>query len=158
MKIKTSLFITIFAALLILAASANAQRGMGETKGMSQKAIQPAIKTISGKILEIRTGPCGNTTGRSSMGTHLIVQGDKTKLNIHLGPQSEVDHVVNQLSIGSLVTFDVFRTEKMPENAYVAKTLIFNDKIIHLRDHNLRPTWACGRGNVQGKGKGRGKK
>ncbi len=88
------------------------------------------------------------------MGTHLIVQSGETIFNIHLGPEKAVDHVVDQLAIGSLVTLAVFRTEEMPEDAYIAKSLHLEDKVIHLRDDNLRPSWASGRGKGQGKWQG----
>ncbi len=63
-------------------------------------------------------------------------------LNLHLGPLSAVDHVVDQLSIGVSLTVRAFRTDEMPENAYVAKSLIFDHKVIHLRDDRLRPSCA----------------
>jgi hypothetical protein len=38
-----------------------------------------------------------------------------------------------------------FRTDKMPPNQYVAKTLILTNHVIHLRSSNLRPYWANNR-------------
>jgi hypothetical protein len=127
---------------------------MGEPGGMSQRAIQPEITTLAGKILEIRTGPCEHTTGKSLSGTHLIVKENGKKLNIHLGPEEAVGHVIDQLAIGSWVTFDIFHTERMPENAYIAKSLTFDDEIIRLRDDNLRHSWTSGRDRGKHKGKG----
>ena len=154
MKVNTSLFISIFVALVMVTVPANAQKGMDESTGIAQQAVKPVVTTLSGKVLEIKTGPCEKTTGKSPSGTHLIVQSGEIIYNIHLGPEKAVDHVVDQLAIGSLVTFDVFRTEKMPENAYIAKSITLEDKVIHLRDDNLRPSWAYGRGKGQGKGQG----
>ena len=154
MEKNPSVFISVFAALVMLSVSVNAQKGMGESTGIAQQAVKPAVTILSGKVLEIKTGPCENTTGKSPSGTHLIVQSGEIINNIHLGPEKAVDHIVDQLSIGSLVTFEVFRTEKMPENAYIAKSLAIDDKVIHLRDGNLRPSWAYGPGKGQGKGQG----
>jgi hypothetical protein len=156
MKTYRSRLITIFVTLVMFSVSANAQKGMGDSTGIAQQAVKPAVTTLSGKVLEIKTGPCEKTTGKSRIGTHLIIQSDGTELNIHLGPENAVDHVIDQLAIGSPVTFDVFRTEKMPENAYIAKSVTLGDKVIHLRDDNLRPSWAYGRGKGQGMGPGRG--
>jgi hypothetical protein len=157
MEKSLKLIITTFAALL-LSVSATAQKGAGEATGIAQQAVKPPVITLSGKLLEIRTGPCENTTGKSPTGTHLIVQSeDGAKLNIHLGPENAVDHVVDQLAAGQSVTFEVFRTERLPDNAYIAKSLLLEDRVIHLRDDNLRPSWAYAQGmGRQGTGQGRG--
>ena len=117
MKKNPSLFISIFMSLVIMPVSVIAQKGMDESTGIAQQAVKPAVTTLSGKVVEIKTWPYEKTTGKSPSGTHIIVQSGEIIYNIHLGPEKEVDHVVDQLAIGSLVTFDVFRTEKMPENA-----------------------------------------
>ena len=156
MKQTLSQRIAIYAVLFVFCVSANAQKGTGEQSGIAREAPMPAINTLTGKVLAIESGPCEKTTGRSSIGTHLIVQDDDTELNIHLGPKQAVDHVVDQIAKGSSVTFDVFRTEKMPKNAYIANSLTLDDKVIHLRDANLRPSWSYGRGNARGRGYGFG--
>jgi hypothetical protein len=150
------LMIALFAALLF-SIPATAQKGTGEATGVAQQAVKPPVITVSGKLLEIKTGPCENTTGRSPVGTHLIVQSeDGVNLDIHLGPENAVDHIVDQLTIGQSVTFEAFRTEQLPDNAYIAKSLRLDDKVIHLRDDNLRPSWAYGPGMGQGRGPGMG--
>jgi hypothetical protein len=156
MKKIPSQRVAICAVLLVFCVSANAQKGTGEPSGIVREAAMPAVNTFTGKVLEIESGPCEKTTGRSSIGTHLLVQDDDTQLNIHLGPEKAVDHVVDQIAKGSSVTFDVFRTERMPKNAYIAKSLTLDDKVIHLRDANLRPSWSYGRGNARGRGYGFG--
>ncbi len=86
---------------------------------------------------------------------------DGAKFNIHLGPEKAVDHVVDQRVIGQAVTVDAFRTERLPDDAYIAKSLHLGDKVIHLRDDDLRPSWAYtqgkGQGRSHGAGQGRGK-
>lgn len=158
MKKSSHWFITICTAwLVMLSVSANAQKGMGDTEGMAQRTDKPAITSLSVSLLEVKTGPCQQATGKSPAGTHLMVQDDGKTLNIHLGPESAVDHIVAQLEPGKSLAIDVFRTEKMPEDAYIAQSLTFDGKTIHLRDANLRPSWAEGRGQGQGKGNGQGK-
>ncbi|MCW8332110.1 hypothetical protein MD588_25285 [Photobacterium sp. SDRW27] len=143
---------------LLFPISASAQKGIGETTGVAQQADKPPVTHLSGKLLEIRTGPCENTAGKSPVGTHLIVQDkDGIKLNIHLGPENAVDHIVDQLVIGQPLAAEVFRTERLPPDAYIAKSLLPDSKVIHLRDDNLRPSWAYGKGQGQAKGQGRGR-
>ncbi len=142
---------------LLLSVTAAAQKGTGETAGVAQQAEKPVVITLSGKLLEIKTGPCENTTGRSPEGTHLILLSNEgAKLNIHLGPKNVVDPVVDQLATGQSFTVEAFRSERLPENAYIAKSLLLDDKLMNLRDDNLRPSWANARGKGQGRGRGMG--
>jgi hypothetical protein len=97
------------------------------------------------------------TTGRSATGAHLRVETeDDQVVDLHLGPLSAVEHVLEQVPIGQSIRSEAFRTERMPEDAYVAKSLILDDKIIHLRDDNLCPSWAAGTGAGRGGGPRRG--
>lgn len=154
--------LTTFGAILgltfgLLASNADAQRGMGDPEGIVRQGVRPEVSTLSGKLIEVRTGTCESTTGRFPIGTHLILetpQGDK--LNIHLGPAPMLAETVNQLSAGQPLTVTAFRTEKMPEKHYVAQTLTFGDTTVRLRDENLRPVWAGGRGAGAGRGPGMG--
>lgn len=155
MNRKLNLLIATLAIFAAFSFPANAQKGAGDSTGVAGMAVKPAVITLSGTVLEIKTGPCEATTGRSVAGTHLIVRENARVLNIHLGPEKAVDHVVEQLAVGSPVTFELFRTEKMAEDAYIAKSLTLEGKVIHLRDGSLRPAWAYGRGSGQGRGQQR---
>jgi hypothetical protein len=68
--------------------------------------------------------------------------------------------VLDQLSAGQQITFEAFRTDAMPQDAYVAKSLKAGDATFDLRDDSLRPNWAIaargGRGGGPGMGAGRG--
>jgi hypothetical protein len=134
----------------ILVPNAQGQRGMGESSGVARQSIKPEIVKLSGRLMEIKTGPCEKTTGRSPIGTHLILETDKgDKLNIHLGPDTAVADTVAKLSIGQKLTVKAFRTEKMPENHYSAQSLTFDKTTVELRDAGLRPVWGgpqAGRG------------
>jgi hypothetical protein len=154
---------TVAAFLLVLlsAVPAAAQKGMGEPTGVARQPAKPPIETMSGTIKDIKTGPCERTTGRSLEGVHLIVQMEYGKtINLHLGPAAALEDVLDRLSPGQQITCDAFRTEAMPEDAYVAKSLKVGDTTFDLRDDSLRPNWAIaargGRGGGPGTGGGRG--
>ena len=116
---------------------------MGEPTGVGRQAVKPPIEAMSGTIKDIKIGPCERTTGRSSEGVHLIVEAPDTKtINLHLGPSSALGEELKQLSAGQEITFEAFRTERMPKDAYVAKSLKAGDKTFELRDDRLRPKWA----------------
>lgn len=149
--------ITIFLSLLFSGFAA-AQKGMGDDTGIVRQGLTPPVTMISGELLEIKTGPCERTTGKAEIGTHLIIQGKGgQKLNVHLGPEYAVDHVVEQLSVKQTLSLEVFHTQRMPANAYIAKSLSIDDKVIHIRDDNLRPSWAGSRGTGRGQGMRQGR-
>jgi predicted Fe-Mo cluster-binding NifX family protein len=153
------------AALLGFAAPmAHAQRGVADPTGVAQRPVKPETVALSGKIVEVRTGPCEFTTGRSLIGTHLILEtAEKEQLNVHLGPAGAVADVVSKLSEGQEIAVTAFRTEKMKEKHYVAQSLTLGKVTLELRGAGLRPIWAGGsvgsRGAMAGRaglGRGRG--
>ena len=110
--------------IVSLVAPATAQKGMGEPGGVAGQAVKPPIETMSGTIKDIKTGRCERTTGRSVNGVHLIVQAqDNRTINLHLGPASALADTIQKLSPGETITFEAFRTDRMPKDAYVAKSL-----------------------------------
>jgi len=154
-----------------------AQKGMGDTDGVARLPVKPAVVSLSGKLLSIRSGPCENTTGWAVSGTHILLETQKGReLNVHLGPTATVGYVTERLSVGKEVKAKAFRTAKMPKHHYVAQTLAVDGKSIRLRDADLRPLWAGGGptragnqpvapgwgarqqgyGDWQGRGRGRG--
>ncbi len=150
--------VTVLAVLVCLGPTAQAeQKGLGGSTGIAREAEKPPVVSMSGQVVEIKTGPCEKSTGKSLVGTHLLIQTKEDgKLNLHLGPTSAVRHIVEQLSVGQLLTFEGFHTEQMPGDAYIAKSLTLDDKVIHLRDDSLRPSWASPRGRSQSRGPGIG--
>ena len=132
--------------VLIWAAAAPGQRGMGDSKGVAQQRLKPHLVLISGKLQEIKTHPCENTTGKADLGTHLILKDKQgQEFNVHLGPAPALSETVKRLIVGRKLDLLGFRTDKMPPNQYVAQTLILDSRIIQLRDSNLRPYWAGSR-------------
>ena len=89
----------------VLAPCVHAQRGMGEPTGVARQAVKPEVISFSGKVLATETGPCEKTTGPADVGSHFLLKMLKgEKLNIHLGPATAVDYVVEQLTVGKKVT------------------------------------------------------
>jgi hypothetical protein len=143
--VKTLLVSMVTLALACggLAAKALAQKGMGDRTGVARQLVKPAIVTISGKVVEIRTGPCEKTTGRSPIGTHILLKSPSgEQFNLHLGPQAAVANIVARLIVGEQVTAKAFRTEKMPQSHYTAQSLTVGETTEVLRDAGLRPVWA----------------
>ena len=154
---RTLTSIVALSLSLLLSNIAFAQKGIGDDSGIVRQGLAPPVSSISGELLDIKSGPCEKTTGKANIGTHLIIQGSKgQKLNIHLGPANAVDHVVEKLSLKQPLYLDVFHTERMPVNAYIAKSLTIDGEVIHLRDENLRPSWANPQGSGSGRGQGMG--
>ena len=122
-----------------------AQKGMGDPTGMARQAVKPEVMSLSGKVLAVESEPCEMSTGRASVGTHFLLETPEgVKLNVHLGPAAVVDHIADQLSVGREVTVEAFRTAKMPENHYVARSMALDGKTIQLRDETFRPFWFGG--------------
>lgn len=128
---------------VLLAGPAVAQRGMGDPGGMARRAVKPPIVSVTGTVTEIKIGPCKQTTGRSAEGVHLLLRAaDGRQINLHLGPSAALGDVIKAVSAGQTVTSDAFRTERMPQDAYVARVLTVGDRTFELRDAGLRPSWA----------------
>lgn len=143
--------------VLGLSSAAFAQRGVGDAQGVAQQATKPEVVSLSGKVLKVETAPCEMTTGRSLLGTHFVLKTrDKKKINIHLGPAGAVEFVTKKLSQGQKVQVAAFRTDKMKEGHYVARTIAFGSQTVELRDETLRPVWAGRGGPGWGRGRGRG--
>ena len=139
-----SIFLFVFGvAMGLIPAITYAQKGMGDYEGVGRQRVKPPVVSITGIVEKIETHPCENTTGRAELGTHLIIEGNRNqKLNIHLGPTEDVADIVRRISAGRKIKVLGFRTEKMPANQYVAKTLVLGDQFIGLRDSMLRPFWS----------------
>ena len=67
------------ALLGVASSTAYAQKGVGDSTGVASRAVKPEIISLSGKMVEIRTGLCESSTGRSPVGTHIILETPKGK-------------------------------------------------------------------------------
>jgi hypothetical protein len=146
-----------FLGVAALGSPAIAQKGAGEQTGIARQGLKLPIEAMSGTIKDIKIGPCEKTTGRAKEGAHLIVQApDGRTINLHLGPTLALRDELKELTAGQQITFDAFRTDRMPKDAYIAKSIKAGDKVFALRNDDLRPRWAGGRGGGRGRGMGRG--
>ncbi len=143
----------ILLTLLVTTIVGYSQKGTGENKGVSRQELNSELLELEGTIETIESGPCKYTTGKSVSGTHLIIKLQMETLNIHLGPTAEVSRYFNGTE-GEYIAMIVFRTNKLPEDHYIAKEIILNGQSIVLRDEDLRPVWA---GNTGKKKSGRGR-
>lgn len=143
-------------AVAWLAMPAYAQRGAGESTGVARQATSPELTEVTGTIREVKDAPCESTTGGATRGTHLLLATEDGRvLNIHLGPSAFVGFAVDQLNTGKSIVASVFRTEKLPAENFVAKSLTVEGRTITLRDDTLRPVWAGGRRGNFGVAQGR---
>ena len=142
---------------LVLDSAALGQKGRGEPTGVAREKSQPAVVTLSGRVLAVETGPCQMSSGRAYVGTHFLLETTKGReLNIHLGPATVVRPIADQLKVGKQVIVHGFRTEKMPKEHYAAQSLVLGKKSIELRDKSLQPFWAGGGAASRGRGLGGG--
>ncbi len=154
MRILSRVILTAILASSV-SVSVAAQKGTGEQTGVAQSMADPEISTVTGKLLEIESGPCENTTGWAVNGTHLILESaDGTKHNIHLGPMRAVSDFVETLEVGEEISAEVFRTERLPENAFVAVQIEQDDHTFVLRGASLQPFWAASADRGRGRGYG----
>lgn len=120
-----------------------AQRGQGDPQGVALQPARPKVVSLSGEVLETKTEPCQMTTGRSRLGTHLIMKtSDGKTVNIHLGPADAVEFAAKRLSRGQKVEVEAFRTKKIEKGQYIARSLTLEGRTVELRDKSLRPKWA----------------
>lgn len=152
--IKGMLCLFMVSVLLLISGPANAQRGTGEANGVAGQARNLPTVTLKGTVSEVKIGSCEQTTGGGVTGVHLQVKSaDGRDINLHLGPQAALDDVLKVVKAGSAIKADAFRTDRMPQDAFVARSITVDNQAFQLRDENLRPRWA---GNGMGGGPGRG--
>jgi len=120
-----------------------AQRGMGDPTGIARRAVKPDVVQLDARVVSVETGPCAQTTGKSSVGTHVIVKTSQgQEYNVHLGPAVMVREAAGLLVGGDSVRLKVFRTDAMPQGHYVCVEMASGDRTVVLRDGGLRPVWA----------------
>jgi hypothetical protein len=144
-----------FLALIGMAEPTTAQRGVGDTVGVAQQAAQVEITPITGTLDAVEIGPCPATLGRSIQGMHLKIATVEGKtLNIHLGPAQELKKLADVLVVGQPVTVAAFQTATVKNEQYIAQSVTVAGNTYVLRNSNLRPEWAGGRGRGAGMGRG----
>ncbi|MCA9241411.1 MAG: DUF2202 domain-containing protein [Planctomycetales bacterium] len=131
----------------------SAQRGVGRQQGISRQADKPELVSLSGVVVEVKSGPCEQTTGRAAVGTHLVINtADGQTHEIHVGPQREAESLIKDVRPEQQISVVGFRTDELAEDVLVAKSLETLSQTIELRDDTLRPVWAGGQGHGRGRG------
>ncbi|MQX36503.1 hypothetical protein [Roseospira navarrensis] len=146
-------------AAATLAAPAAAQRGMGEAQGLTRQGATLPMTMLSGVVRDLKIDTCEQTTGRAVTGVHAIVETpDHGTVNLHLGPAVALEDLTAHLQPGEDLSAEAFRTDIMPADAFVARTVTVDGTTFELRGPTLRPHWAIGPGGGPkgGAGMGRG--
>lgn len=143
MKNAVTLAVAAIALLSVAAQTACAQKGAADPTNADKQAVKPEIVSLSGRIIEVKTGSCEFATGQELSGEQVILDTtEKQQLNIHLGPKEAVAAVIAKLSIGEQLAVKAFQTEKMKKKHYVAQSLALGKTVFKLRDADLRPVWS----------------
>lgn len=132
-------------ALLLAAPVVHAQRGVGDSEGVVRRAAKVERSNVVGTLVEVKDGPCENTTGHSYIGMHYILKAeDGTMINLHLGPSATMKSMGLPTEPGKSVSAVTFRTEKMKEDALTAIEVTVDGKTYVLRNADLKPIWSSG--------------
>lgn len=144
-------------ALLLSVPFVHAQRGTGDDEGVVRQAAKVERSNIAGTLVEVKDGPCKNTTGHSYIGMHYILKAeDGAMINLHLGPSATMKSMGLPTEPGKSVSAAVFRTEKMKEDALTAIEVTVDGKTYTLRNKNLKPVWAKDKRGDRSRSGGRG--
>ena len=135
-----------FKSLVVLALlacyTAYAQKGMGTAEGSAQNDFPIDLVELHGVAQHVEEAPCANTLGKSTSGMHLtLLTTEEKEVNVHLGPTWAVSIWTEGIE-GHTVKLVVFRTQKLPENHFIAKELEWDDQKAVFRDGYLKPFWA----------------
>lgn len=143
---QTKLAVLAFAALLVAAGPADAQRGVGDPEGVGRWDTPPPTETIAGQVTDVRIAECEHTTGHADLGAHVfLATADGRTLNVHLGPIEALEDFVAGLDDGDSVSAEAFHTEAMPADHFVAVTVTVDGETFRLRAaDDLQPVWATG--------------
>jgi len=154
MKLKNTMLATMI--MVIVTSSGFAQKGTGNSSGVAKNYSSSIVTELSGELKKIVNEPCKKTTGRYSYGTHLFIETLNTRkrtLNIHVGPTEEIKRITENLKTGQQIEMMVFKTDDLPENQFIVKSLKVKGKLYTLRNEDLKPFWA---GNQNHRKRGRG--
>jgi len=133
---------------LTLALPATAQRGTGDDEGVARGADPYFPEPLAGSVVEVVVTECPESTGRFDTGVHVTADvGDEERAEVHLGPEPVVQELTAALDPGDAFRAEVFRTDPMPLETFVALIVVVDGETFQLRDPDtLQPRWARGSG------------
>lgn len=121
---------------------AHAQRTAGDSAGVS--GTSPPLVTLNGTVVGTEEYSRRQPMGRSSSGTHLLLQTADGLADLHLGPTTVLSELREAVASGTDVTAKGFHIKTSPSGAYVATRVTVGEKTYHLRDPDtFRPRWSA---------------
>ncbi len=137
-RIFKSLAVLVF----LLCCTAYAQQGIGIPKGIAQKEIPIDLVELTGVAQRVEEAPCPYVLGKSISGMHLtLITAEEQEINVHLGPVWAVSIWTEGIE-GQTVKLIAFRSQKLPDNHFIAKELEWDGQKAVFRDGYLKPFWA----------------
>jgi DNA/RNA endonuclease YhcR with UshA esterase domain len=128
------------AVLTLGAASALAQRGMGQGAGrMYDTATETTVKGTVEEVKQV-SGPRGGPGG-----THLILKTDKETLEVHLGPTTFLEKEKFTFAKGDQIEVTGSKVKIGAADALLAREVKKGDKTLTLRNAQGIPAWSSGR-------------
>jgi hypothetical protein len=128
------------AVLTLGAASALAQRGMGQGAGrMYDTATETTVKGTVEEVKQV-SGPRGGPGG-----THLILKTDKETLEVHLGPTTFLEKEKFTFAKGDQIEVTGSKVKIGATDALLAREVKKGDKTLTLRNAQGIPAWSSGR-------------
>ncbi len=135
-----------FGLIVGFAATGLAQRGTGEAVGLARQGVQAEPVHLEGTLERVETGPCKHTTGEAVIGVHLFLRvADDQLINLHVGAAEAVSSFTDSLEPGTTLRVEAFRTERLPDNHYIARVIETEDESFEVRNEDLQPFWAAER-------------
>lgn len=135
----------VFLATLTVSSAVFAQdqgkTGEGWGKGSQyQRMYNPStVETVSGEVVSIGTFTPAKGKGR---GVHLELKTDKETISVHLGPAWYIDEQNVKIEKGDKIKVTGSRVTFEGKPVIIAKTVLFGNETIKLRDENGVPLWA----------------
>ena len=126
----------------LVCCTAYAQKGIGTPEGTTQNPIPIDLVEFTGVAQHVEEGPCPYVLGKSMSGMHLtLITAEEQEIDVHLGPVWAVSIWTEGIE-GQTVKLVAFRTQKLPENHFIAKELEWDGQKAVFRDGYLKPFWA----------------
>lgn len=125
-------------SLLVWTGSLSAQSG-SKTKWHN---YDPATETtVSGKVVEVTQHP-GRGAGT---GTHLLIETDGGRMEVHLGPTNFVASQNVSFAKGDAITVTGSKMRFGDSDVIIAREVKKGDSVLTLRDRQGIPKWSRGR-------------
>lgn len=130
-------------AALLVPALALAQGGPRRGPPPDRIYDPATVTTVSGTVAAEQR----HDRGRGHAGVHILLEVEGQKLDVHLGPDTFVDHQPVKLAVGDQVTVTGSRVTLEGAPALIARSVTRGADTLVLRDEAGRPRWSGGPGS-----------